>query len=110
MKKVLCIMGTVVAACICILILFDLTSKMAAKKGEDFEIIDTTEVCAEALEGIYSDNVYDYFLPCIKSQNITIKFNNGTEVSLKEAINSKMVTIKGLQEKGLVVYKELRIK
>lgn len=110
MKKFFVIVGIVLAICACILIIVDIDSKREARTTEDFEIIDTTEICAEALEGIYSDNVYEYFLPCIKSQNITIKFSDETSLSLKEALKTKRVTINELEEKGLKIYKELKIK
>lgn len=110
MKRFFILVCVVVAVCAGILIMVSIASKREAKMNQDFEIIDTTEVCAEALEGIYSDNIYEYFLPCIKSQNITIKFSDGRTLPLKEAIETEQVTINQLQGKGLKIYKELKVK
>jgi len=74
-------------------------------QDKSFEIIDTTEVCAEALEGIYSDITGDYYLPCIKSQNIFIKFSDGTKYSLKYVLDNNILTIQELINGGLSVIK-----
>lgn len=70
-----------------------------------FEIIDTTEVCAEALEGIYKDNTGEYYLPCMKSQNISIKFSDGRTYSLKYVLENDILTIHELIDGGLEVYR-----
>lgn len=84
-------------------------TKYSCSIGEEeklsFEIIDSTEVCAEALEEIYKDNKYTYYLPCMKSGNILIKFSNGNEYSLKEVLDKDLLTIDELIENGLNVYK-----
>lgn len=74
-------------------------------QDKTFEIIDTTEVCAEALEGIYTDITGDYYLTCIKSQNISIKFSDGTTYSLNYVLNNNILTIKELIDGGLGVIK-----
>jgi len=74
-------------------------------QDKTFEIIDTTEICAEALEGIYKDSTGEYFLPCIKSQNISIKFNDGTTYSLKYVLDNNILTIQELIDGGLEVYR-----
>lgn len=74
-------------------------------QDKTFEIIDTTEVCAEALEGIYSDATGDYYLPCMKSQNISIKFSNGATYSLTYVLGNNLLTIQELIDGGLDVYK-----
>jgi len=74
-------------------------------QDKTFEIIDTTEVCAEALEGIYTDITGEYYLPCMKSQNIYIKFGDGTTYSLKFVLNNNILTIQELIDGGLNVIK-----
>lgn len=74
-------------------------------QDKTFEIIDTTEVCAEALEGIYTDITGEYYLPCIKSQNISIRFSDGTTYSLKYVLNNNILTIQELIDGGLNVIK-----
>ena len=62
MNKFLVIVSIVIVVFVCILIIVGIDSKREARTSEDFEIIDTTEICAEALERIYSDSIYEYFL------------------------------------------------
>lgn len=76
-------------------------NKYSCSDVTSFEIIDTTEVCAEALEGIYKDETGEYYLPCIKSQNISIKFSDGTTYSLKYVLENKLLTIHELIDAGL---------
>ena len=75
------------------------------QEGSTFEIIDTTEVCAEALEGIYKDLTGEYYLPCIKSQNIFIKFSDGSKYNLMYVLGNNILTIQELIDGGLEVYK-----
>jgi len=72
----------------------------------DYVIVDETEICADALEEIYNDELYVYYLPCIKSGNIYLKYNSGDKIYLRDALEQKQVTIEELIEKGLKVYKE----
>lgn len=74
----------------------------------DFEIVDETGICAEALEGFYSDSVYDYYFPCIKSKTTFVKFADGRKITVANALKEGLVTIKELEEKGLQIYKELK--
>lgn len=61
------------------------------------------DVCAEALEEIYNDGEYTYYLSCISSQHYLIV--RGSEVySLQEALSKKLITPKEL-EKHLILYK-----
>ena len=69
-------------------------------------IVDTTDVCAEALEEIYRDDENIYYLPCIKSANITIKLADGNEYPLRVALENELVTIAELRTLGLSMYIE----
>lgn len=71
----------------------------------DYEIVDETEVCAEALEEIYRDDDNIYYLSCIKSSTLFLKYNNGDKITIKDALNNNKVTFEELLEKGLEVYK-----
>lgn len=75
------------------------------KSSKEFVIVDETEVCAQALEEIYRDSDYIYYLSCIKSGNITIKFEDGRVYTLREVLNNNILTIDELIDKGLAVYK-----
>jgi len=72
---------------------------------EDYIIVDETEMCAEALEEIYTDDKYKYYLPCISSANIYIKYNDGNKINIKDVLEQKILTIDELIEKGLQVHK-----
>lgn len=75
------------------------------KRTNDYKIIDNTMTCAEALEEIYKDDSYIYYLTCIKSDNIYLEWDNGDTYKLTEAINKELVTIESLIDHGLEVYK-----
>lgn len=72
----------------------------------NFTIIDDTEVCAQALEKIYKDDNYTYYLNCIKSDNIKIKFEDGKTYKLKEVLENNIISIDELIKNGLSVYKK----
>lgn len=72
----------------------------------EFTIVDETITCAEALEEIYRDDEYIYYLPCIKSATIFLKYDNGEKITVKEALDDEKVTIDKLIKEGLKVYKE----
>lgn len=71
----------------------------------NFIIIDETKVCAEALELFYTDDYYNYYFPCIQSEYIYIKYDNGYKALVKEALMNNLVTIQQLEDKGLKIYK-----
>jgi hypothetical protein len=74
-------------------------------KPDDYIIVNETEICADALEEIYSDEKYIYYLPCISSANIYVKYNNGNKINIKDVLEQKLLTIDELIEKGLQVHK-----
>lgn len=71
-----------------------------------FTIVDETTTCDQALEEIYRDDEYIYYLPCIKSSTVFLKYNNGKKINVKEAIDKQKVKIEMLIKEGLKVYKE----
>ena len=72
-----------------------------------FNIIDETEICAEALELIYEDSGYKYYFSCIKSSTVFIEFiSNHLKLTVKEALEKGNITIKEL----LDVHPDLFIK
>ena len=74
-------------------------------KVVDYTIQDDSEVCAQALELIYSDSDYNYYLPCIKSAYISLIWDDGTVDSLKNAIENEKVSMKSLESHGLGIIK-----
>jgi hypothetical protein len=56
-----------------------------------------------AIELIYEDEYYSYYLTSIRSNNIMITFTDGLVISLREALDSKKITITDLILNGLNV-------
>ena len=108
MKSIFVVILTVILVSL-IIIICDVPDKKATMYSElaivDYTIEDTNEVCPQALELIYSDKKYDYYLPCIKSGDIYLNWTNGERDLLKNAINNQKVTINSLIDHGLRVYK-----
>ena len=87
-----------------VILVFSNNEDEDVNKIVDYKIVDNTTSCTEGLEEIYKDNKSTYYLPCIKSANIEIVWDNGEKDLLKNAINNKKVTIESLKEHGLEVY------
>lgn len=71
--------------------------------SDDYVIVDTTKEikdfsCAEALEEIYEDSRYTYYLSCMKSRYIKVRYGNGNELSLIPALNMGYVEISDLDK------------
>ena len=69
----------------------------------DYVIVDTTKdmkdfACAEALEEIYKDSQYTYYLPCMKSKYIKVRYNGGQETTLEDALKRGIVQIGDLDK------------
>lgn len=75
------------------------------KKTEEITIDNRCEITAQALEKIYEDEDYEYYLSSISSGCIYVTVND-SEYTLKEVIDKKVLTIQELEENGLKVYKE----
>ena len=56
---------------------------------------------AAALEYIYSDEYYRYYLSAIMSRSIMLTFEDGVEVTLREALDLQLITITDLELNGL---------
>ena len=61
---------------------------------------------ADALEFIYEDGDYKYYLSSIRSDKIMLTFDNGKRLSLREAISQQKINIDDLIINGLQVYTE----
>lgn len=73
----------------------------ACSFSDDYVIVDTTKeikdfACAEALEVIYEDYEYTYYLSCMKSQYIRVRYNNGSDLSIVAALNMGYIKIDDL--------------
>lgn len=66
-------------------------------KISNFQIIDKTYempsyICAEALESFYKDNKYTYYWNCMKDKYVVVKYEDGTEEKVSEALSSNKIT------------------
>ncbi len=67
----------------------------------DYTIVDKSKeiknfACNEALEEIYRNEDYSYNLTCEKGSYVVVKYENGTEETIKEALDNKNIEIKDL--------------
>jgi hypothetical protein len=76
--------------------------------NSDYVLIDETEMCLSALEKVYEEGIYEYYLPCIQSDTIFLVYEDGTKISVGDALDNKIVEIDDLIAKGLKVYKEYK--
>jgi len=74
------------------------------------DIVDTTIgtniTLPQVTEKIYTDSKYDYYLYSPKSQFIVVKYSNGAQKNIRQALNDGDITIKTLEKYGIRVYKE----
>ena len=81
------------------------------EKEQEYTIVDKTEsmddfVCLEALQQFYEDDNYRYSYSCIKSDYVVVKYKDGTEITVKDALASKKITISDLDKFNIKYYKE----
>ena len=64
------------------------------------EIIDLSNKysCAQALEKIYEDSKNEYYFSSIKSNYITVKYENMAQEKVKTALNKGHITLKDLED------------
>lgn len=84
--------------------------KYTCVPNASFVIVDTSKdiedfACAEALEGIYTSGIYTYYLPCIKSSYIEVRYSNGMVENIKEALESGNISVEDLDTFGIQYYK-----
>lgn len=74
--------------------------------GKVIDIVDETKdmkdfACAEALEGFYEDDNYQYFFSCIKGKYIVVKYESGFQETVKDALKYGTITIDDLEHYGI---------
>lgn len=67
------------------------------------EIKDKTKTmltfsCAEALDGFYEDENYEYYYNCLKSKYIIVTYTDGSEETVQEALKKGHIRISDLDE------------
>ena len=68
-----------------------------------YTIVDQSVMADTALEWIASDEKYDYYLSSKRSDHIVLCFENGTVLSLREALGKGVVDVPDLIRNGLDV-------
>lgn len=71
--------------------------------GEVVSIVDTTKdinnfACVEMLENFYEDDNYIYYWNCIKNEYIIVKYENGYEEKVSDALKYGTITIGDLDK------------
>lgn len=83
-----------------------LTKNQIIKGKSKIELIDATYSCEKTAEKFYEDDKYIYSFPCIQSESVFVKLENGNKMLVVDALASKKVTIDELLDAGLKVYKK----
>ena len=82
----------------------------ATQTVEVIEIIDMTKIeeisCAEALQKFYTDAEYNYFYSCIKGEYVIVKYSDGSQKTVEEALKIGDITIEDLDKFEIKYYKE----
>lgn len=70
------------------------------------DIVDTTEyieefVCREALEEFFEDENNEYYYSCMKSEYIIVKYENGFEETVTNALKNGSINISDLDTYGI---------
>ena len=79
--------------------------------GKVIEIVDTTKdienfTCAEALEQFYEDEKYRYYYSCIKNKYVIVKYENGYEETVANALKYGTINIEDLDTYNIKYIKE----
>lgn len=73
-----------------------------------YEIVDTSKeienfACEQQLEEIFEDANYTYYLPCMKSRYIEVRYSNGTKENIIAALGQGHINI-GVLDKFNIEY------
>lgn len=71
--------------------------------GGNYILVDQTKnqkdfVCAEALESFYEDENYTYYWSCIKNNYMIVKYTDGSQELISEALRQKHIDIQVLDK------------
>lgn len=109
MKKKYFIILIILSIIILILSIILLTKNVIISKNKDkIQIIDATYTCVQTEEKFYEDDKYIYYFPCMKSDSIFVKFENGNKMLVTSALESDKISIEELLDAGLEVIKKER--
>ena len=74
----------------------NMSTKQASKEIENIIFHSDRGGSAEALEGFYSDEKYDYYFPTIRNYVTIVYYKDGTEQTVKDALAEGKITITDL--------------
>lgn len=79
--------------------------------GKVIELVDKTKeiadfACNETLESFYEDDDYIYFWNCIKNKYMIVKYENGLEETISDALKNKTITISDLDRYNINYLKQ----
>jgi len=68
---------------------------------ENYKLVDKTKeiknfVCASSLESFYEDEIYTYYWSCIKNKYMIVKYDDGTEETISQALQKSNIKIQDL--------------
>ena len=71
--------------------------------GGNYELVDKTKsiedfACAEALEEFYEDANYTYYWNCMKNEYMVVKYDDGTEETISQALKKGHIDIQILDK------------
>ncbi|MBO5095649.1 MAG: hypothetical protein J6B98_02120 [Bacilli bacterium] len=82
--------------------------------GGNYILVDKTKEtkdfsCAEALEEFYEDDTYIYYWNCIKNKYMVVKYDNGTEETISQALLKGHIDIQILDKFNISYIKEEKV-
>lgn len=111
-KFIKLILSILIIIAICI-ILYLASDFKPIDNAKVVEIVDKTQkikdfTCAEALEGFWADETYEYYFSCIKGKYVIVKYENGNEETVSDALKRGTITIEDLDlyNIGYIKYKK----
>lgn len=70
--------------------------------------VNSDLVTADALEGFYNDDMYNYYFSSIRSQYVIVEYSDGSTETVAYALAENRITIADLDAYGIGYYKEPR--
>ena len=74
--------------------------------GGEYTLVDNSYICASTKEEFYRDENYIYYWECIKSYDMLVKYDNGFEETIGEALKQGHINIQDLDKFEISYIKE----
>lgn len=75
-------------------------------KGGNYILVDNADVCASMKSEFYEDEKYIYYWDCIKGHDMLVKYDNGFEETIGEALKQGHIVIEDLDKFDIDYIKE----